>query len=139
MRQLILVGYEAVLECDVCVLSHLEHNFAFHFCGGKTLRSFLNDESLNSVTIVPVSSPDNHVAESTVANPALLAIQDPAAIDFTSRRLQVRGVATVSWLGKPKAENLIIAQTPGDKPCLLFLVAESIDHSQTDAIVDQKE
>ena len=87
VSQLITIGNEAILESDVSVLSDPERHFALHLPWHETRRALLNDESLNSATIILITSPNNYITHGSVADPAFLAIQNIAAFNFASRCL----------------------------------------------------
>jgi len=74
MRQLVTIGHEAVLQDNICVLGNAQGHLTFHLLRHESCTAFLDYKSLNTVTIVLVSRPDNDITLGCISNPAFLAV-----------------------------------------------------------------
>ena len=83
MSQLVVVWDEAVLKNDVGVLSDSQGHLALHFLWHEASTALLYDKRLDASAIVFVPGPDNHITERSIADPPLLAIENPAALNFS--------------------------------------------------------
>ena len=95
MRQLVTIGYEAVLKGNICVLSDAQGHLTLHLLWHETCAALFDDEALNAATIVLVSRPNAHVTQCCISNPALLAIENPASFNFTCVSLESSGITTI--------------------------------------------
>src|SRR5262249_59945331 len=89
----IRVGYPAVLHRDLAVLHHLQRDLVVHLLDTEAgCRLVLDDEALDLV-VVDVARPDDRdIAPGSIADPPLLAVEDPGV----ARALRRRGHAATS-------------------------------------------
>ena len=67
----------AILEADGRILDDAERHLVFHLFCREAWGAFLDHESLDLI-VVDIASPDNRqVCKGSIADPPLLAIQDP--------------------------------------------------------------
>jgi len=136
MSQLVAVRDETIGKSDISILGHLKSLLAFHLSWGETLRAFFDNKCLNSVTVIFITSPNNNVPQSGISDPSLFSVQNVSTIDFLGRGLQSGGVATIIRLGQSKAENFIKVHTFSKQSLFLFIVAESIDYSHSNSVMN---
>ena len=94
---------------------------------------------MDAVTIVLITSPNDHITESAVSNPALLAIEDIATFDLACSRFKRRSITSILWLGQTEAENLFEGHTFGKQTLFLLIVTKLVDDHHADSIVDKEE
>ena len=107
VSQLILVRHKNVSEGNISVLSDSKAKLALHFLANHTRGALLNNKSLNSATIILIAGPDDHVAKSSIADPPLSPIENPATLDFAGICPQCGSITSICGLSQTEAENLL--------------------------------
>lgn len=132
MSELIAVRNEAISHRDVCVLCNSESHLTLNLRWVETSGTLLNDEGLNSVSIIEVSSPDNNVTDCCVSNPSLLSVQNPASSYLSSSCLKARCITSIVWFGQTKAVNFLELDSWWEQSVFLLLITKSIDDGHSD-------
>src|SRR5258706_604713 len=84
--QAVRLGYPAVLERDLAVLDDLEGDLVLDLLDAEAGRGLVLDDEALDLVVGEVAGPDDrNVAPRRVADPALLAVEDPR-VAFALRR-----------------------------------------------------
>ena len=94
---------------------------------------------MDAVTIVLITGPNDHITESAVANPALLAIENIATFNLACSRFKRRSITSVLWLSQTEAENLFEGHTFGKQTFFLLIVTKLVDDHHADSVVNKEE
>src|SRR6201994_1690963 len=79
----VLVGYPAVVQRDLAVLDDLERDLVLNLLDAEAGRRLVLDDEALDLIVVNVARPDDRdVAPRRVADPALLAVENPG-VAFT--------------------------------------------------------
>src|SRR5258708_1285073 len=74
----VLFGLSAVVQCDQAILDDLERDLVLDLLDTEALRSLVLDDKAFDLVVVQIARPDDrNVAPRRIADPLLLAVQDP--------------------------------------------------------------
>ena len=128
--------HAAVLQGDVAVLDNLERDLVLNLLDAKAWRRLVLDDEALDLVIGEIPRPDDrNVAPRSVADPPLLAIEDPGIALAFRRGQQAAGRAgTNQRLGQAEAADLLEARHRRQPLLLLLLRSVDIDgaHRQAD-------
>src|SRR5918997_588707 len=137
-RQAVLLGDAAVFKGDVGLPDGALGAFAREYLGTVARRALLDEEA--PYTAVLGSGPDHdHVGEGGVADPALLPVQDVAAVSGGGGRREGAGVAPGAGLGEGEGPDLLAPGHRGQPLLLLLLAPELVDRSHREPALDVQE
>src|SRR5262245_28128923 len=107
----IRVRHAAVLHRDLAVLDGLQGDLVLHLLDAEPGRRLVLDDEARDLVVLEVACPyDRDVAPRRVADPALLAVENPG-VAFALRRGQeaTAGARAHQWLGQGEAADLFPA------------------------------
>src|SRR5258707_3988794 len=121
--QAVRLGYPHILQGDLAVLDHLERNLVLDLLDAETGRRLvLDNESLHLIVAEIARPDDGNVAPWRVADPPLLAIENPAiAFTLGCRGQTAARSRTDQRLGEAEAADLFHARHRR-QPFLLLLL-----------------
>src|SRR6185312_10631543 len=98
----ILVWYPAILHRDLAVLNNLQRNLVLNLLDGEPGRSLVLDDEALYLVVGNVARPDDRdVAPRSIADPSLLAVQDPGVAFALRRCRHTAGRSRADkWLGQ---------------------------------------
>ncbi len=130
-----------VLQRDLAVLDDLEGNLVLDLLDAEAGRGLvLDDETLDLVVGFVAGPDDRHVAPWRIADPLLLAIEDPG-IAIPARRGQeaAAGAGTHERLGEAEAADLLHPRHRRQPLLLLLLGAREVDRAHRESVVHAEE
>src|SRR6185295_8402544 len=140
-RQTIRVWDPAVLHGDLSVLHDLERDLVLNLLDAEPGRSLVLDDKALDLVIVEVACPDDRdIAPRRVADPALLAIENPGvAFAFRCCRQAASGARAHQWLSQSEAADLLHAGHRWQPLLLLLFSAVEVDGTHRQAGVNAPE
>src|SRR5271170_4160013 len=116
-----------VLQRDVAVLDDLQRNLVLDLFDTEARRRLVLDDEALDLVVGDIARPDNRdVAPGSVADPPLLAVEDPAVALALSRGQHATAYTRAhQWLGQAETADLLEARHRR-KP-LLLLLFRSVD------------
>src|SRR6185503_7587318 len=109
--QAVRLGYPAVLQRDLAVLDDLERDLVLDLLDAEAGRGLVLDDEALDLVVRDVAGPDDrNIAPRCVADPSLLAVEDPR-VAFALRRGQQAATRARpdQRLGQPEAADLLHA------------------------------
>src|SRR5229473_176423 len=102
--QAVRLGYPAVLQRDLAVLDDLERDLDLDLLDAEAGRGLVLDDEALDLVVGEVAGPDDRdIAPRRVADPSLLAVEDPRVAFALRRRQQTAGRARADErLGQPE-------------------------------------
>src|SRR6516165_2632129 len=137
----IRIGHAAVGQRDLAVLHDLQRDLVLHLLDAEPGRRLVLDDEALDLVVGDVARPDDRdVAPRSVADPALLAVEDPGvAFAFRRGRETTTGPRAYQRLGQREAADLLHARH-GRQPLLLLLLgAREVDGIHRETGVDTME
>src|SRR5262245_2196396 len=140
-REPIFIRHPAVLHGDLTVLDHLEGDLALHLLDAEAGRGFVFDDEALDLVVGQVARPDDRdIAPGGVADPPLLAVEDPGVAFALRRRGEAAaGSRADQWLGQAEAADLFHARHRRQPLLLLLLRSDERDRTHRQAAVDAEE
>ncbi len=129
-----------VPQRDVAVLDDLEGDLVFDLLDTEARRRFVFDDEALDLVIGEITRPnDRNIAPWRIADPPLLAVEDPGvAFALRRRRQPAGGAGTDQRLGEAKAADLV--QACHRRPLLLLLFRSvDVDRAHRQAVVHAQE
>ena len=121
--QAVRLRHPAVGHGDLAVLDHLERHLVLDLLDAEAGRRLVLDDEALDLVVVDVARPDDRdVAPGRVADPLLLAVEDPGvALALRRRREAAAGSGAHQRLGQAEAADLLQARHRR-QPLLLLLL-----------------
>ena len=139
--KVVLLGHPDVLQRDLAVLDHLERDLVLDLLDAEAGRGLVLDDEALDLVVGDVARPDDRdVAPGRVADPPLLAVEDPGVALALRRRRQAAGrPGTHQRLGQAEAADLLEAGHRRQPLLLLLLRSRGVDGAHGQAVVDAEE
>ena len=134
-------GTRAVLQRDQAVLDHLERDLVLNLLDAEARRGLVLDDEGFDLVVSDVARPDDrNVAPRRVADPFLLAVEDPGvALAFRGRHQAAGRSGTHQRLGQAETADLFEASHRRQPLLLLLFRSGKVDGAHRQAILDAEE
>src|SRR5262245_54561980 len=139
--QAIRVRHAAMVEGDFAVLHDLQRDLVLDLLDAESWRRLVLDDETPDLVVSHVTRPDDReVTPRRVADPALLAVEDPGvAVARRGGREAASGAGAHERLGKGEAADLLHARHRRQPFLLLLVGAVEVDGIHGEAAVDAVE
>src|SRR6516164_8718134 len=133
--------HPAVLHRDLTVLDDLERDLVLHLLDAEAGRVLVFDNEALDLVVVDVARPDDRdIAPGRVADPPLLAVEDPGiALALRRRGEAAAGSRADQRLGQAEAADLFHARHRRQPLLFLLLRSNERDRTHRQMVVDAKE
>src|SRR6202023_837593 len=136
--QPVRLGHPDVLQRDMAVLNDLQRDLVLDLLDAEARRRLVLDYESLDLVVGEVARPDDgKIAPRRVADPPLLAVEDPIVALALCRRCQATGGArTDQRLGEAEAADLLEARHWRQPLLLLLLRSVDVDGAHCQTVVD---
>src|SRR5882672_5471298 len=135
------LGHPAVVQRDLAVLDHLERDLVLNLFDAEAGRRLVLDDEALDLVVGDVARPDDRdITPRRVADPSLLAVEDPRVAFALRRRQQAATTARAHQrLGQAEAADLLHARHRRQPLLLLLFRPAEVDRAHRQPVVDAEE